>query len=65
MLRCSLSGSNLEDAWTYFVHPANVNPALAVLINDTYEYPNTNVDVQVSFYQVSWMYQIILSQISI
>ena len=53
MLRCSLSGSNLEDAWTYFVHPANVNPALAALINDTYEYPNTNVDVQVSFYQVS------------
>ncbi len=44
---------NYSDAWTYFVHPTNVNPALTFLINDSYEHPSTNVDVQIRFYQVS------------
>lgn len=44
---------NYFDAWTYYVHPANVNPALTFLINDSYEHPSTNVDVQIRFYQVS------------
>lgn len=40
-----------DDSWIYHIHPAHVNPALA--IQEDYQHPNSIVDVEIRLFQVS------------
>lgn len=40
-----------SDSWIYFIHPANIDPALKFYDEKHYELLNTNNDVKIRFYQ--------------